>query len=150
MMDAVEVGCAEVLVSLSETVKMNLDKVNEKECTKALCSLSKSVETEENPSFFQSSSTGGQMFDSLDIVEKTIRSKSDSKIIGGFTCCAPGCASNNKRDPELSFYNFPNGKSQESKSLRKAWIHLVSREDFSPTSGHGVCSKHFPGGKNTT
>ena len=121
---------------------MNLDKVNEKECTKALCSISKSVETEENPSFFQSLSTGGQMFDSLDIVEKTIRSKSDSKIIGGFTCCVPGCARNNKRNPELSFYNFPNGKSQESKNLRKACIHLVFREGFSP-SGHGVCSKHF-------
>ena len=45
--------CAEVLVSLSEMVKMNLDKVTEKECTKVLCSLSKSVETEENPSFFK-------------------------------------------------------------------------------------------------
>ena len=38
-MDAVEVECAEVLASLSETVKMNLDKVNENECTKVLCSL---------------------------------------------------------------------------------------------------------------
>ena len=103
--------CAEVFVSLSETVKMNPKKANEKECTKVLCSLSKSVETEGNPSFFQSSSTGGQMFDSPIIVEKTMRSKSDSKIIGGFTCCVPGCASNNKRNPELSFYNFPNGKS---------------------------------------
>ena len=51
-MDTVEVGCAEVLVSLSETAKMNMDKVNGKECTKVLCSLSKSVETEENPIFF--------------------------------------------------------------------------------------------------
>ena len=108
-MDAVEVECAEVLVSLSERVKMNLVEVNEKECTEALCSFSKSVETEENSSFFQSSTTGGQMFDSPDIVEKTVHSKSDSKIIGGFTCCVPGCASNNKRNPELSFYNFPNG-----------------------------------------
>ena len=47
-MDAVEVECAEVLVSFSETVKMNLDEVNEKECTEALSSFSKSVETEEN------------------------------------------------------------------------------------------------------
>ena len=124
---------------------MNLDEVNEKECTEALCSFSKSIETEENPSFFQS--TGGKMFDSPDIVEKTMRSKSDSKIIGGFTCCVPGCASNNKRNPELSFYKFPNGKSQESKNLQKAWIHLVSRKNFSPISGHRVCSKHFPGGK---
>ena len=35
--EAIEVECAEVLVSLLETVKMNLDKVNEKKCTKALC-----------------------------------------------------------------------------------------------------------------
>ena len=32
------------------------------------------------------------MFDSPDIVEKTVHSKSDSKIIGGFTCSVPGCA----------------------------------------------------------
>ena len=38
-MDAFEVECAEVLVGLSGMVKLNLDKVNEKECTKALCSL---------------------------------------------------------------------------------------------------------------
>ena len=25
---------------------------------------------------------------------------------GGFTCCVPGCFSNNKKNPELSFYNF--------------------------------------------
>ena len=146
-MDTVEVECAEVLLGLSETVNLNLDKVNEKECSKALCRLSKSAETEENSSFFQSSSTGGQMFDSLDVVQKTMRSKSESKIIGDFTCCVPGCASNNKNNPELSFYNFPNGKSQKSKNLRKAWIHLVSRKNFSPTSGHRVCSKQIPGGK---
>ena len=91
-MDAVEVECAEVLVSLSQTVKKNLAKVNEKKCTEALCSLCKSFETEESPSFFKSSSTGGLMFDSPDIVEKTMRSKSDSKIswwfymLCGFTC----------------------------------------------------------------
>ena len=61
------------------------------------------------------------MFDSPIIVEKTMCSKSDSKIIGGFTCCVSGCAGNNKRNPELSFHNFPNEKSQESKNLQKAW-----------------------------
>ena len=27
---------------------------------------------------------------------------------GGFTCCVPGCFSNSKKNPELSFYNFYN------------------------------------------
>eukprot|EP00795_Rhopilema_esculentum_P004170 gene4170-20357_t len=43
--------------------------------------------------------------------------------------------------------NYP--KSEEKKLLRKRWIHLVGRKDFKPTSGHRVCSKHFPGGKKT-
>ena len=52
---------------------------------------------------------------------------------GGFTCCVPGCFSNNKKNPELSFYNFRNGKSPESQELRKKWIHLISRKNFTPT-----------------
>ena len=38
---------------------------------------------------------------------------------GGFTCCVPGCFNNNKRNPELSFYNFRNGKSEEAQILQK-------------------------------
>ena len=98
---------------------MNLDEVNEKECTEALCSFSKSVETEENSSFFQSSSTGGQMFDSPDIVEKTVHSKSDSKIIGGFTCCVPGCASNNKSNRNSRSTTFLTEKVKSQKIFEK-------------------------------
>jgi hypothetical protein len=54
-----------------------------------------------------------------------------------------------KRNPELSFYSIPSGKSEESKELRKRWINLISRKDFSPTIGHRVCSLHFPGGRKT-
>ena len=53
---------------------------------------------------------------------------------GGFTCCVPGWFTNNKRNPELSFYNFPNGKSQESVERREKWINLISRKDFSLTT----------------
>ena len=31
----------------------------------------------------------------------------------GFTCCVPGCFTNNKRNLELSFYNFPYDKIVE-------------------------------------
>lgn len=41
------------------------------------------------------------------------------------------------------------GKSEQAKELRKKWISLVSRKDFSLTIGHRVCSAHFPGGKKT-
>ena len=56
--------------------------------------------------------------------------------------CVPGCFNNNK-----SFYNFPNGKSEEAQMLRKKWINLVSRKNLSPTIGHRVSSTHFPGRK---
>ncbi|XP_028418362.1 uncharacterized protein LOC114543675 [Dendronephthya gigantea] len=44
---------------------------------------------------------------------------------------------------------IPSGKSEESKELRKKWINLISRRDFSPTIGHRICSLHFPGGRKT-
>ncbi len=66
---------------------------------------------------------------------------------GGYTCCVPECFSNSKRDKELSFYSFPEGKSKEKQFLRNRWIHMVCRKNFKPTTGHRVCSKHFPGGK---
>ena len=52
---------------------------------------------------------------------------------GGYTCCVPECFSNSKRNPHLSFYNYPDGQSEEKKLLRKRWIHLVGRKDFKPT-----------------
>ena len=59
---------------------------------------------------------------------------------GDFTCCVPGCFTNSKRNLELSFYNFPNGKHVRSKDLRKKWIDLIARKDFSPSKGHRVYS----------
>ena len=67
----------------------------------------------------------------------------------GFTCCVPGCFTNSKRNLELSFYNFPNGKNAQSKDLRKKWIDLIGRKDFSLTKGHRVCSLRFSGGRKT-
>eukprot|EP00795_Rhopilema_esculentum_P007414 gene7413-biopygen8695 len=74
--------------------------------------------------------------------------KKQSKA-GGFTCCVPGCFNNSKRNPALSFYQFPFGNRQEKIDLRKRWISLISRKDFKPTNGHRVCSVHFVGGKKT-
>ena len=68
---------------------------------------------------------------------------------GGYTCCVPDCFSNSKRDPNLSFYSFPDGKSEDKVLLRKRWLHLVGRKDFKLTHGPRVCSKHFLGGKKT-
>ena len=64
---------------------------------------------------------------------------------GGFTCCVPGCFTNNERDPHLSFYVFP-----KKKKLRRRWLHSISRKSFKPTTGHRVCSLHFKGEKKPT
>ncbi len=69
---------------------------------------------------------------------------------GGFTCCVSLCFNNSKKHPNLSFYNFPNGKSKEKQLLRKQWIHMVARKDFKPTIGHRVSSEHFVGGQKHT
>ena len=125
----------------------------EDECFDVLNSLLAGIQANEDCSSFQNSSTepqrldnpenqgSGQFFPSI--------STNQSGGSGGYTCCVPGCSSNNKRNPELSFYNFPNGKSKESIELRNRWINLISRKDFSPTIGHRVCSLHFPGGRKT-
>ena len=63
---------------------------------------------------------------------------------GGFTCCVPHCFNNSKKDKALSFYRIP-----KDKTLRKVWLHKISRKDFEPTDGHRVCSAHFVGGKKT-
>ena len=68
---------------------------------------------------------------------------------GGYTCYVPECFSNRKRNPSLSFYSFPDGKSEDKVLLRKRWLHFVGRKDFKPIHGHRVCSKHFLGGKKT-
>jgi hypothetical protein len=86
---------------------------------------------------------------SKNIDENSNCTSKKSKSSGGFTCSIPGCFNNNKRSPELSFYNFANGKSKESVELRKEWISLISRVNFTPTTGHRICSEHFSGGKKT-
>lgn len=68
---------------------------------------------------------------------------------GRYTCCVPGCYNNNKKNKDLHFYRFPQGKSQEKQQLRKKWIHLISRKYFTPGPHHRVCSAHFPGGLKT-
>ena len=63
---------------------------------------------------------------------------------GGFTFCVPGCFKYSKKDQTLSFYRIP-----KDKTLRKAWLHKISRKDFRPTDGHRVYTDHFVGGKKT-
>lgn len=69
----------------------------------------------------------------------------------GFTCCVPGCYNNSHRDRELRFYTFP-----KDTTLREQWLRNISRagvsgcfSTFQPTTGHRVCSVHFPGGRKT-
>ncbi|MBN3311044.1 THA11 protein, partial [Amia calva] len=69
----------------------------------------------------------------------------------GFTCCVPGCYNNSHRDRELRFYTFPKDPVQ-----REIWLKNISRagvsgcfSTFQPTTGHRVCSIHFPGGRKT-
>lgn len=69
----------------------------------------------------------------------------------GFTCCVPGCYNNSHRDRELRFYTFPKDPTQ-----REIWLKNISRagvsgcfSTFEPTTGHRVCSVHFPGGRKT-
>ncbi|KAJ7311951.1 hypothetical protein JRQ81_006273 [Phrynocephalus forsythii] len=64
----------------------------------------------------------------------------------GFTCCVPGCYNNSHRDKALHFYTFP-----KDAELRRLWLKNVSRagvsgcfSTFQPTTGHRVCSEHFP------
>ena len=70
-------------------------------------------------------------------------------VVGGITCCVPECFNNSLRNPELSYYVIPNGKSKEKQELRKRWLHLISRKNFYPGPGHRVCSERFVEGKQT-
>ena len=98
------------------------------------CVLSEAAENNVNPGFRQNSSVVGKEFDKACSGEErafpltTAPKKSGG--VGGFTCFVPGCFSNNKKNPELSLYNYPNGKSPESQELRKKWIHLISRKNL--------------------
>lgn len=123
------------------------------ECFEVLNCLLEAVQANEDPSSFENSCTDPLR---LDNSESQCNSRLSSSNFtrpcggaGGYTCCVPGCSSNHKRNPELSFYSIPSGKSEESKELRKRWINLISRRDFSPTIGHRICSLSFPGGPKT-
>ena len=125
----------------------------ESKCFEVLSCLLEAIQTNEDPSSFENSSTGPQRLDNPQNQCSGQLSSSNftrrSGGAGGYTCCVPGCSNNNERNPELSFYSIPSGKSKESKELRKRWLNLISRRDFSPTIGHKVCSLHFPGKRKT-
>lgn len=80
-----------------------------------------------------------------------LRERKSGVVMPGFTCCVPGCYNNSHRDRELRFYTFPKDPSQ-----REIWLKNISRagvsgcfSTFQPTTGHRVCSVHFPGGRKT-
>ena len=75
----------------------------------------------------------------LELTEET--SSKQTRVRGGYTCCVPGCYSNNKRDTTLSFHKFPQDKPYRSK-----WINNI-KKDFTPGEHHRVCSLHFRNGK---
>ena len=91
------------------------------ECTAVLCRLLEAVQANEDPSSFQNSCTCLQRFDSPESNGNIPHSStSTSKRSVSFTCFVPGCFTNNKRNPEPSFSNFPSGKSVESEELRRS------------------------------
>ena len=100
------------------------------------CVLSEAAEINVNPGFRQNSSVLEKELEKACSGQErafpSTRAPKKSGGDGGFTCCVPGCFSNKKKNPELPFYNFPNGKSPESQELRKKWIHLISRKNFTP------------------
>ena len=122
--------------------------------------ISLNSSTEPSPRFFQNSRTGTEVdLESLSLEETCLVDEGAEEptgprpgvktIGGGFTCCVPRCFNNSKRDKHLKFYQFPSGTRAEKVELRKKWISLISRKDFTPTEGHRVCSEHFPGGQKT-
>ena len=76
--------------------------------------------------------------------------KKSKSAVGGITCCVPECFSNSLRDPDLSYYIIPNGRSKEKQELRKGWLQMIARKNFdNPGQGHRVCSKHFIRGRKS-
>ena len=58
-------------------------------------------------------------------------------------CCIPQCKSNNRKNPELSFYKIP-----KNPELKKKWVQLLKRKGVrEPGPSHKVCSMHFVEGK---
>ena len=110
--------------------------------------------TKPKNSFFQSFSPPAKTEMSSDIfnvdftaqqtenLSETVKSKTSAA--GGFICCVRLCYNNSKRNKDLSFYVIP-----KDNKLRKIWLSKISRKNFTPTSGHRVCSAHFKDGKKT-
>ena len=82
------------------------------------------------PSFFKNScpGTSAEVVTEKTASPKTVREalqgladslSENQAVVGGITCCVPGCFSNSLRNPELSFYVIPNGKSKEKQQLHK-------------------------------
>jgi hypothetical protein len=98
------------------------------ECAAVLCRLLQAVQDNEDPSSFKNYYTGLQRFGCPESNGNSSLSSTSTSKSGGFTCCVPSCFSNNKRNPEPSIYNFPSGKSVESKELRNNWISLILQQ----------------------
>jgi hypothetical protein len=61
-------------------------------------------------------------------------------------CPVYGCNSDSqqKSDNEtLHFFRFPDGKTSQQKSRRKAWIEFCKRKAFTPSNCTRICSLHF-------
>ena len=65
----------------------------------------------------------------------------------GFKCCAPGCKTGYKNDPNrdphgpvISMFRFP---KETDKNLRAQWIARLPREDYEPTKNSRLCARHF-------
>ena len=86
----------------------------EGECVEVLCRLSEIIQTNEDPSSFENSCAGLRTFNSPESTDQSSLTVTNttkrSGDAGGYTWCVPSCFNNNKWNPELSFYNFPNGK----------------------------------------
>ena len=115
------------LLSLSiVTLQRSCYTMSEKSSYSGECSNSNQL-----PSFFKNSCTGTDSVDEKDDLHVTadFHNKDDalsegpSDTIrrkggpGGYTCCVPECFSNSKRDSNLSFYSFPDGKSESENAF---------------------------------
>ena len=111
---------------------------------------------EPGPSSFENSCTGLGTFYSENAPEAGLSSTQSSPdtlvptsgrnmqkgyLVGGYMFCDPGCYHNSKKDTHLRFYQFPSGARPEKVALKKKWISLISRQNFTPTSCHRVCSE---------
>jgi hypothetical protein len=95
-----------------------------RECFEVLNRLLEAVQTNEDSSSSENSYTSPLRLNKSES-QCSSQLSSSTKLsggAGGYTCCVPDCPSNHKRNPELSFYSIPSGKSEESKELRNRWI----------------------------